>query len=87
MEAVFRPEISGLFPGDFWPDLTGKHWNQTEFAGKNPKAFRPEYCFQVPLISNAFLQEPAFFPGNSCRFRQNPVTGMFDLGSSSIGFQ
>jgi hypothetical protein len=38
-----------------------------ESTGKNPKNFQPEYCFYVPAISGVFLQDP--------------VTGIFVLGS------
>jgi hypothetical protein len=43
--------------------LSGRNWS--EIIGKNPKNFRWEYCFHVPVISDAFLPEPArnFRPG------------------------
>jgi hypothetical protein len=46
-----------------FPVLFGK--NRWEIIGKNPKNFRWEYCFHVPVISGAFLPEPAriFRPG------------------------
>jgi hypothetical protein len=40
-----------------FPVLSGR--NQSEIIGKNPKNFRWEYCFHVPVISGAFLPEPA----------------------------
>jgi hypothetical protein len=40
----------------FLAEITRK-WS--EFTGKNPETFQPDYCFQVPLISGVFLLEPA----------------------------
>jgi len=65
VEAVFPPEICWIFSGGFesisdafQQELVGNH-------RKNPKNFRWEYCFHVPVISDAFLPEPArnFRPG------------------------
>jgi len=45
MEAVFRPEMVRFFLVDScqFPMLSGR--NRPEIIGKNPKIFRPEYCF------------------------------------------
>jgi hypothetical protein len=45
MEAVFRTEIVWIFPVDSCqlPVISGR--NRPEIIGKNPKNFRPEYCF------------------------------------------
>jgi hypothetical protein len=32
--------------------------NGRKVTGKNPKNFRPEYCFHVPSISEVFLPNP-----------------------------
>ena len=72
------PEIAGsgssiptgnlldFFPvdSDQFPVLSSR--NRSEIIGKNPKIFRLEYCFHVPVTSGAFLPEPAriFRPGN-----------------------
>ena len=45
-----------MFSGRFLLERTGIRWNLPE---KSPKNFRPEYCYQVPLISGVFLREPA----------------------------
>ena len=51
------------------------------FSARNwSEIFRPEYCFHVPMTSDVFLQDPAFFPSLSCRFLRDLVTGIFDLG-------
>ena len=71
------PEIAGsgssiptgnlldFFPvdSDQFPVLFSR--NRSEIIGKNPKIFRLEYCFHVPVTSGAFLPEPAriFRPG------------------------
>ena len=71
------PEIAGsgssiptgnlldFFPvdSDQFPVLSSR--NRSEIIGKNPKIFRLEYCFHVPVTSGAFLPEPAriFRPG------------------------
>ena len=71
------PEIAGsgssiptgnlldFFPvdSDQFPVLSSR--NRSEITGKNPKIFRLEYCFHVPVTSGAFLPEPAriFRPG------------------------
>jgi hypothetical protein len=49
----------GFFPVDSsqFPVLFGR--NRSEIIGKNPEIFRWEYCFHVPVISDAFLPEPA----------------------------
>ena len=56
----------GFFPvnSDQFPVLSGR--NRSEIIGKNPKNFRWEYCFHVPMISGAFLPEPVriFRPGS-----------------------
>jgi len=55
----------GFFPVDSsqFPVLSGRNWSG--IIGKNPKIFRWEYCFHVPVISDDFLPEPAhnFRPG------------------------
>jgi hypothetical protein len=43
-KAVFRTGMFLDFSGDFRPFLTENH-------RKNPKTFRPQYCFQVPSLS------------------------------------
>ena len=45
-----------MFSDRFLLERTGIRWNSPE---KSPKNFRPEYCYQVPLISGVFLREPA----------------------------
>ena len=71
------PEIAGsgssiptgnlldFFPvdSDQFPVLSNR--NRSEIIRKNPKIFRLEYCFHVPVTSGAFLPEPAriFRPG------------------------
>ena len=79
------PEIAGsgssiptgnlldFFPvdSDQFPVLSSR--NRSEIIGKNPKIFRLEYCFHVPVTSGAFLPEPAriFRPGLfQCLFLQ-----------------
>ena len=75
------PEIAGsgssiptgnlldFFPvdSDQFPVLSSR--NRSEIIGKNPKIFRLEYCFHVPVTSGAFLPEPAriFRPGSMIR--------------------
>jgi hypothetical protein len=61
VEAVFRPVPAG------------KHRKLAGVHRKNPKNFRPEYCFDVPVSSGAFLQDTVIFP-------QDPVAGIIDLG-------
>ena len=55
-----------FFPvdSDQFPVLSSR--NRSEIIGKNPKIFRLEYCFHVPVTSGAFLPEPAriFRPGS-----------------------
>jgi hypothetical protein len=65
MEAVFRPEIFRIFPVDSYqlPVLSDR--NRPEIIGKNPKNFRPEYCFHK--ITGITRNRP--FPA-----------GLFDLG-------
>jgi hypothetical protein len=48
----------GFFPVDSsqFPVLSGR--NRSEIIEKNPEIFRWEYCFHVPMISDAFLPEP-----------------------------
>jgi hypothetical protein len=65
--------LSGWFP----PESTGS-WQES--TRKNPKNFRSEYCFHVPAISGAFLQDTVTFPYLSCRILWDPVAGIFDLG-------
>ena len=78
------PEIAGsgssiptgnlldFFPvdSDQFPVLSSR--NRSEIIGKNPKIFRLEYCFHVPVTSGAFLPEPAriFRPGIAYRISQ-----------------
>jgi hypothetical protein len=48
-------KIFGFFPmiSDwFLPEITG---SRLEFTGKNPKIFRFDYCFRIPVISGIFL--------------------------------
>jgi hypothetical protein len=70
LEAVFRPESLLIFPGDF--RLAFRSFRQ-ETPGndreKNPKIFRPEYCFHFRRVLEF-----------SCRFRSFPETGIIDLG-------
>ena len=71
----------GFFPmisDRFLPESTG---NWSEFIGKNPRNFRWEYCFHVPAISGAFLQDPVTFPLLSYRIPRDPVAGIIDLGT------
>jgi hypothetical protein len=66
----------GFFPmlsAGFLPESTGI-WQES--SGKNPKTFRPEYCFHIPAISGSFLQDPVTFPHLSCRIQPDPVTGV-----------
>jgi hypothetical protein len=64
----------------FLPESTG---NWQEFTGKNPKNFRPEYCFHFRGISGAFPRDTVTFPHLSCRIPQDMVAGIFVLGTYS----
>jgi len=66
----------------YGPVPDGKRGSWQEYTGKNPDNFRPEYCFHVPAISGVSLQDTVTFPHLSCRILRDPVTGIFDLGSS-----
>jgi hypothetical protein len=57
-----------MISGRFLKESTGS-WQES--TGINPKKFRPEYCFHVPAISGAFLQDP--------------VAGIIDLGRYGTG--
>jgi hypothetical protein len=58
VEAEFQPEIFRIFSNDFWPFSAGKHRKLAGIHRKNPKNFRPEYCFHAPVSSGAFMQDP-----------------------------
>jgi hypothetical protein len=45
MEALFWPEIFRIFPVDTCPLPVLSGISGAESIGKNPKNFRPEYCF------------------------------------------
>jgi hypothetical protein len=45
MEAVFRPEIVGIFSGGFLSTSCAFRQEPAGNIGKNPENFRPEYCF------------------------------------------
>jgi hypothetical protein len=68
-----------MLPARFLLESTGS-WQES--TGKNPKIFRPEYCFHVPVISGAFLQNMVTFPHLSCRILRDTVAGIIDLGIS-----
>lgn len=70
------PVISGRFPPEKNKKLVGSN-------RRNSKAFRPEYCFQVPLSSEAFLPEPtsALWPGYLSMLREH-VCGQHVLNIS-----
>jgi hypothetical protein len=57
-----------MISGRFLPESTG---NWQESTGKNPKNFRPEYCFHVPVSSGdfpaSFLQDPGGSGGRNHR--------------------
>jgi hypothetical protein len=63
MEAVFWPEIVRFFLVDSYqlPVLSDR--NRTEIIGKNPKKFRPEYCFH----KNTGITRNRPFPGRTLR--------------------
>jgi hypothetical protein len=65
----------------FLPESTG---NWQEFTGKNPKNFRPEYCFHFRGISGAFPRDTVTFPHLSCRIPQDMVAGIFVLGMEKV---
>jgi hypothetical protein len=48
--------------------------------------FRPEYCFHVPAISGAFLQDTLTFPHLSFRILRDPVAAIIDLGTDVLLF-
>ncbi len=62
MEVVFRPEIFRTFSGEFLPTSCAL---RKELGGKNPKNFRPEYCFHK---INAITLNRSF-PGRTVRPR------------------
>jgi hypothetical protein len=67
MEAVFWPEMFRILPVDSCqlPVLSGR--NRAESIGKNPKNFRPEYCFQKITV----ITQNRPFPGWTVRPWQN----------------
>jgi hypothetical protein len=66
LEAVFQPELSRIFSGNFRPVPTGKYRQLAGIHRKNPKNFRSEYCFHFRGISGAFPRDT--------------VAEIFDLG-------
>jgi hypothetical protein len=53
-------EIFGFFPvtSDELPVLSFR--KRPEVTGKNPKISRPEYCFHIPVVFDAFLPKTTF---------------------------
>jgi hypothetical protein len=70
MEAIVCSESFHTFHGNFQLVHAGITGSGQESIGKNLGNFRPEYSFHVPAISGVFSQDP--------------MTGIFDLGTSLI---
>ena len=80
MEAVFRVGISRIFSNDFRLLPAGKHRILAGIHRNNLGSFRPEYCFQLPVISGVFLQDPVSFQHLSWRILRDPGAGIIVLG-------
>ncbi len=86
MEAVFRPEIFRNFPvySCQFPVLSGR--NRTDSIGKNPKNFRPEYCFDkiTIIVRNRPFSGRTVRPTNVSAIRNLNNIFLPNFGSSWI---
>jgi hypothetical protein len=70
----------------FFPILSARFLSKSkgswqESTEKNPKIFRPEYCFHVPSICGAFLQDTVPFSHIYSTILWDPMAGIIDLGT------
>jgi hypothetical protein len=80
VEAVFPPENFRIFSDDFRPVAAGKHRKSTGIHRKKSNKFPVGILLPLPMISGAFLRDPATSPLLSCRIRRDPVAVIIDLG-------
>jgi len=81
-----RKHYAGRKIFGFFPMFSARFRRKAQEVGRNspenPKIFRPEYCFHVPTISGAFLQDTMTFPHLSCRIRwPESLTWVFKIST------